>query len=135
MVRKHRHATAKDCISIKPLDSQTIFDKWRRSVGLAGTALTGGIPVQQEFYQALMRGAGTNTLKGDPTQETGFSRLAIGMDRVYQPPTDRARYSYWLAFGVTPDEQIALEGVYRDHQVKWSKPQPEGIVDVPHFWL
>jgi hypothetical protein len=69
MVRKHRIATAKDCLSIKPLDGPSIFNKWRLSVGRAGVALTGGLPVQQYFYAALMRGATGPELMGDLTQE------------------------------------------------------------------
>lgn len=112
MVRKHRHATAKDCISIKPLDHPRVYDSWRKSVGLAGLSLTGGVPVQQAFYQAFMRGAKGRELKGDPTLETGFMRFARGMDRVAQPVAASTRYSYWLAFGVLPDEQVALEETY-----------------------
>lgn len=128
MVRKHRHATAKDCISIKPLDSASVFDKWRLSVGLAGLSLTGGIPCQQEFYVALARGARGEQLRGDPTLETGFMRLARGMERSYATPTPVARYSYWLAFGVTPDEQEALERVYRGLNLAYEAPKEEGIV-------
>lgn len=128
MVRKHRHATAKDCVSIKPLDSSSVFDKWRLSVGLAGLHLTGGIPCQQEFYVAMARGAKGEALRGDPTLETGFMRLARGMDRCYSEPSPAARYSYWLAFGITPDEQVALEQTYRGRSLAWLAPREEGIV-------
>jgi len=122
MVRKHRLATAKDCISIKPLDGPSIFDKWRLSVGRAGMALTGGIPVQQHFYAALMRGAKGEELRGDCTQVTGFMRFARDMSRHYTTPTAAARYSYWLAFGITPDEQEALEREYDRVVLAWHHP-------------
>lgn len=122
MVRKHRIATAKDCLSIKPLDGPSIFDKWRLSVGNAGVALTGGLPVQQYFYAALMRGAAGPALEGDLTQETGFMRFAKGMERTAQEPTAAARYSYWLAYGVTPDEQEALEKEYEAVSIAWHDP-------------
>lgn len=127
MVRKHRHATAKDCVSIKPLDGPRIFDKWRLSVSLAGLSLVGGYPVQQDFYRSLGRGAGTTELRGDLTQETGFARLARGMDRGYRVVTPYARYSYWLAFGVTPDEQEALEGYYGGVELSWKPPRVLGF--------
>lgn len=128
MVRKHRHAMAKDCISIKPLDSLGAFDKWRLSVGQAGLALTGGLPVQQEFYLAFMRGAKGKALTGDPTQETGFMRFARGMNRSHSAVTPEARYSYWLAFGVIPDEQIALEREYRGIVPAWHPPETMNTV-------
>lgn len=108
MCRKHGHAMAKDCVSLKPLDNKSVYDMWRRSVGLCGLSLTGGIPVQQEFYAAMARGAGLKSLS-DPTLETGMAMLARGMRREMSPPTPEARYSYWLAFGVTPDQQEVLE--------------------------
>lgn len=132
MVRRHGHAQAKDCISIKPLDHPRLFDAWRLSVGQAGLSLTGGIPVQQEFYLAFMRGAKGVALRGDPTQETGFARLAVGMDRKASEPTAKARYSYWLAFGVTPDEQIALEAQYRRVTPAWHVSRAEGVHTVHH---
>jgi hypothetical protein len=109
MCREHGHAMAKDCISLKPLDTPGVYNQWRRAVGLCGSSLTGGIPVQQNFYRALAKGAGTKSLV-DPTLETGMAMLARGMQREWMEPTPEARYSYWLAFGVTPDEQEALEG-------------------------
>lgn len=125
MVRKHRHATAKDCISLKPLDGPGIFDKWRLSVGLAGLSLTGGVPVQQEFYAALMRGAKGHALANDPILETGFMRFARGMSRTYGEPTPECRYSYWLAFGVLPDEQVALENEYSKVSLAWHTTLPK----------
>lgn len=132
MVRKHRHAQAKDSVSIKPLDTSSSFDKWRLSVGLAGLSLTGGIPVQQEYYLALMRGAKGEALRGDPTQETGFMRFARGMERKYSEPTAAARVSYWLAFGVTPDQQEALEAEYRTITPVWHPPVDKGLEGIPN---
>lgn len=124
MCRNHRVAQAKDCVSIKPLDNKSVFDRWRRSVGLCGLSLTGGIPVQQEFYEAFARGTEKVEALTDPTLETGMAILARGMSEQYREPTPLARYSYWLAFGVTPDEQEAIEGFYRDRDLVYSRPIP-----------
>jgi hypothetical protein len=127
MVRKHRHSAAKDCISIKPLDNPKVFDAWRYTVSEGGISLTGGVPVQQEFYAALGRGAKAKILI-DPTMETGFAMMARGMSRKLRPITAQSRFSYWLAFGVTPDEQEALEGVYRGVVLRWHQPAPKGTL-------
>jgi len=125
MVRRHQHAMAKDCISIKPLDHKRVFDAWRYTVGIGGLSLTGGVPVQQEFYAALRRGAAPRVLS-DPTMETGFAIMCRGMRREATEPTAASRYSYWLAFGVSPDEQVALEHVYRGVALQWGQPRGEG---------
>lgn len=123
MCRKHRHAMAKDCISLKPLDQRGVYDQWRRAVGLCGLSLTGGIPVQQDFYAAMARDSGARALE-DPTMETGMAMLARGMSRTLSPPTPEARYSYWLAFGVTPDQQEALEGFLGGVHLGFTPPIP-----------
>jgi len=128
MVRKHRHAMAKDCVSLKPLDSPGVFDKWRLAVGQAGMALTGGVPIQQEFYAAFMRGATGKALTNDLTLETGFMRFARGMSREYSQIPSVARYSYWLAFGVTPDEQEALEAHLQTITPTW---HPASVMNEP----
>lgn len=134
MVRKHRHAFAKDCISIKPLDGPGVFDKWRNAVGEAGLSLTGGVPVQQSFYLAFKRGASGKKLRNDTTLETGFMRFARDMNRKATPVTAESRYSYWLAFGVTPDEQVALEAVYDTITPVWNVPITNGFLTVPTHW-
>lgn len=134
MVRKHGHAMAKDCISIKPLTSEKVFDKWRKAVGEAGLSLTGGIPVQQAFYLAFMRGSKQDALRNDTTLETGFMRFARDMHRKACDVLPEARYSYWLAFNVTPDEQEALEAIYDHTTPDWSEPSTGGQTEVcTHF--
>lgn len=135
MVRKHGHAMAKDCVSIKPLDSPGVFNKWRKAIGEAGLSLTGGVPVQQSFYLSMMRGAGDVALsQAETTLETGFMRLARGMHRKATPISPLTRYSYWKAFGVTPDEQEALEDLLDRTTPGWSKPAANGYTHVRTHW-
>lgn len=131
MARKHGVAMAKDCISLKPLDNQSVFNKWRRAVGLSGLALASGVPVQQSFYLAFMRGAGDVALS-DPTLETGMARLAVGLESRTSDVTPEARYSYWLAFGISPDEQVALEAELDCVDLVWTQPRAEGFHE-SHF--
>lgn len=114
MVRKYPVSVSKDCLSIKPLNSEKLFKRWIKAVGEGGISLTGGIPIVQEFYACLLRNSGNvKALTNDPTQDTGLSRLAAGMKREYSPVDSYTRLSFWRAFGVDPARQIALEQVYR----------------------
>jgi len=126
MVRQAPMSFAKDSMFIKPLDKPSVWKKMLDSVGKCGLSLTGGVPVCQNFYDAYVRSAARldlkrsrsrrttqrrkrNQLEGDPSMETGMVNLAIGMDAARAVPSDATRVSFWLAFGITPDEQLRLE--------------------------
>jgi hypothetical protein len=118
MVRKYPDCIAKDCLSVKPLNSEKLFNRWIAAVGEGGLALAGGIPIMQEFFQCLVRNSkGAKALVGDPTQETGVKRWSAGMKREYSEVHPMTRVSFWRAFGVDPATQIAKEQVYRSKQL------------------
>lgn len=124
MVRKHRTAMAKDCVSVVDLQHPRVLRRWMGAVGGAGLSLTGGIPVQQEFYQMFLR-HGLDPLE-HPFLESGFFRLAQGMTRYYGPIDAKTRYSYWLAFGVLPDEQIVIENALAIRSLYLGPADPSG---------
>jgi hypothetical protein len=117
MVRDPRTAIAKDSVSLKPLDNDSISRKWFAAVGIGGVSITGGIPNSQEYYTTIARASqGAKPLE-DPTLETGLAMLSRGMDRHYTEVQPETRLSFWLAFGISPAEQVAAEGVYKDLQL------------------
>jgi len=140
MVRNPHKAIAKDCVSIKPLDTESAFKKYLTVFGQGGLSLTGGIPVWQDFYCGLTRsGAGlskrkVNKLLNDPVMDTGMFMLAKRMSRLYRKPTPETRFSFWLAFGIDPSSQEALENYYQHYQVEYETPViKSGDIDLP-FW-
>jgi len=82
------------------------------AIGACGLSLTGGLPVFQEFYAALKRNGSRGKAVDHNFLESGFYRLAIGMDEAYRPVTDEARASFCRAFGIVPDLQVAMERTY-----------------------
>lgn len=124
MVRDPRVSLSKDSCVIHQrylLDLKSYY----ASIGDCGMSLTGGLPVLQEYYRAL--GAGKVCPK--PVDEymagTGFFRLASGMREGYRLVTDDARVSFWRAFGIPPDLQLALEAHYRS----WTLPHDLTVRD------
>ncbi len=135
MVRNHSAVLSKDGHSIRPLMDpyrSTYYD----AIGKGGLALNHGIPVQQARALSWLRLVTTDRrVKLDRVDTlTGILRHA---SRVKQGATQRqiteySRYSYWLAFGVTPDEQIALEDEFNrvtglDVDLEGSRPDPAWI--------
>jgi len=112
MVRKPRLSISKDAVALKPLDNLFIKRMWMAAIGDGGLALTSGIPVLQEYYSMYKRNSCGAKPLHDPTMDGGFFRLSMGMKRSITPPSDQSRLSFWLAFGITPQEQLALESHY-----------------------
>jgi hypothetical protein len=45
--------------------------------------------------------------------------LSLGMDSKCSEPTPQTRFSFWKAFDITPDEQVALESFYDSVPIRW----------------
>jgi hypothetical protein len=120
MVRNVTTGIAKDCVSTVYNDTMNSLYAYYRILGQAGIHLTGGIPVWQSFYLSLTRTIPRTKSGGIPLQlETGMMNLALRMDRKVRPPSPEARFSFWKAFGITPDEQILLEEHYTQAKMDW----------------
>jgi len=114
MVRDPRSCIVKDCISLKPWCNAKEYESWIKCVGMSGTSLAGGIPVLDSFYRSFMRaGRDAKPLKlSDPTLIGGLFWQSKGMHRRNLSVSEAARYSFWRAFDITPDEQVAIESEY-----------------------
>lgn len=114
---------SKDAISLVPLASERTFKMWLAAVGDGGMSLTGGIPMWQEFYSVMQRSAeglsskrrrrGATRFLDCTAMETGMMMAAKGMLREYGHVCPETRFSFWLAFGVIPDYQRAVEDLFR----------------------
>jgi hypothetical protein len=146
MVRNFPKAIAKDCLSLKQLSSPNVCKSWMDAVGQGGLSLTGGIPVYQSFYLSFIRAAAgirTKTVKQNSTRRKrdhsveltgGLAWLSRGMERRVAPIEEQTRYSFWLAFGTTPDQQIALEEFYSTAEFKFQVGEASGLVHLPAWF-
>lgn len=81
-----------------------------RAVGECGLSLTGGLPIKQHYYSALIRhGVDCKNIKQGKDFDSGLYYMSRLSNRKEKEIQEDARYSCWLAFGYTPDEQRALE--------------------------
>jgi hypothetical protein len=121
MCRNPAIASSKDTMWKTPSNTASVkpYLEWLHSVGVCGSALSGGMPVMQEFYAALQRiGRASNKDHGGPNYvESGFYHMAKGMGRSYAKVSPESRYSFWRAWGITPDSQEAAENFYRNLEV------------------
>lgn len=117
MVRDPRVSISKDCVSLKPLDNERVKKMWLAAVGKGGLSLTTGMPVLQSFYNVFVRASEGSKALSDPTLEGGFFRLSKGMQLTDTTIVAETRFSFWLAFGITPGEQECLEEYYDQYQM------------------
>lgn len=113
MVRRAQTACSKDAISRKDLKSKRNFERWIASVGVGGLACNGGIPIMQEYYQQYVRNS--NGAKIFDIKDPMFKQLMYrskGMSEKYSQVHPRTRLSFYIAFGILPDEQKAIENYY-----------------------
>jgi hypothetical protein len=136
MVRNLRTALAKDCLSL--LDVRHHARDVFAAVGSCGLAIAGGLPVFNEFYERLRVLGVDGARKLDVANDrwfdsSGFSRMAKGMARCYSEVDPRTRYSFWRAFGVTPDAQYALEQYYKHVSFDMTVRDDPGLSEYPNL--
>jgi hypothetical protein len=133
MVRNYRTCLSKDaCCVVKDYGWGVDAKRWLASVGECGSRMAGGIPVLQEYYAAFSRN-GSEARAIACVDESGMARLARGMHREARVIEDSARISFYMAFGLLPSGQIALEETLRS--VAFDVPSSPGIplVEVPRL--
>lgn len=114
MVRNIQAALVKDCLCTIDLDESSAR-KWMYAVGECGLALTSGIPIMQDFYQALMRNGskGSNITNSLQFQSSGLRFMRGDLESKACAITPEARRSVFVSWGITPDEQVVLEEHFR----------------------
>lgn len=117
MCRNPGNAIVKDSILLKSWPGSDYFRGWLDAVGSGGMALAGQLPVFQEFYQ-LYRRSGRRRRIDNELIPYNLRELGDGLSRGYGAVTPAARASFYVAFGVTPDEQICLEEYYANMVIK-----------------
>jgi len=126
MVRDPRVTLDKDLAVVKPITTESDFHYHRNAIGQCGLALAGDVPVLWQYYQMMCRGTSISKriqrrLVEKPL-ETGMDFLAHGMEQKFREPHPCSRVSFFKAFGITPDLQVALEKKYSSMRLDWFDP-------------
>ena len=122
MVRDPRTAMSKDCVSLLGWDTPGAFAAWADAIGSCGLSLTTGVPVWESWYRQL-RNLGKEAPEGvrDSVWDSGMGYMARGVPAGVI--TEESRYSFYKAFGILPDLQVALEDHYAQ-PIDLSGPTP-----------
>lgn len=115
MVRDPRTAMSKDCVSLLGWDNEADIKAWAYAIGMCGKNLTTGVPVWQAWYARLLTYGSERACAVDAIYDSGLGYMSKGMTG--GEITEESRYSFWLAFGIEPDLQVALE---QDYSEPWT---------------
>jgi len=129
MVRNIGTALAKDTMSVVPLVNEKVARQWMHAVGECGLALCAGVPILQAFYQAYLRnGRGSHNLDKSVQMVSGMRMMSHGLESKEVPISEESRLGVYVAWGITPDEQAAIE----QHFAAWLYTnEPTELVDIP----
>lgn len=126
MVRNHAAVFKKDPMCLIAIQNAKVYRKWLYAVGECGLSLASGVPVQQSFYNLFLRSGVEcttqmrNHIFNGTSMLTRINGLAVGGEI-----SPLARVSYYYAFGVLPDEQIAIERAFDASMImQWT---PEAV--------
>lgn len=115
MMRDPRVALSKDLISIKNLSGNKAWETQCQAISDCGKALAGDCPIFCEFYRCL--NFGRIVERSDPS--SGLEWLSRGLTNQFSEPNDHLRFSFWRAFKITPDQQVAIENTYRGMNLQY----------------
>lgn len=128
MVRTPKVAFEKDTMCTLTVNDDEYLT-WLSGVADCGLATCSGVPVMQEFYCNLKLAAGSRVAPEHLVESTGMRHLSRGMVSEVSAVDDASRYSFWLAFGVDPDTQVAME-----HELAHVRSVESLDVFVPTHW-
>jgi len=127
MIRDPRVSMSKDRISIHKWDDENNFNEWRNAIATCGLHLCTGVPMLEAWYRKLWV-PHQGTRYKDIVRREGLGRLSLNISSE-AVITETTRYSFYLAFGILPDQQRAFEDDVPE--VGWMHPEPPTNLD--HF--
>jgi hypothetical protein len=114
---------------------------WLKAIGECGLSLTSGIPIFQAFYSWCVGQGGKKSAANHIGFACGMTRLARGLAAEVREIDERARYSFWLAFGCLPDAQVAIErewealsGVVQGNRAEISHDELQDVCGEWYTW-
>jgi hypothetical protein len=139
MCRNPRVGLCKDVLCKQPTMDRPVtgYRRWLYQVGQAGAAIADGVPVFSAAYSAFQRvGIACSRAQGFGDMSSGFEHMARGLVCCHTAIIPEARLSFWRAWGITPDQQEALECHFRELPVPLDCWAVKSVADNPglHFY-
>lgn len=109
MVRNLTAVLRKDPMCLIPLPTTKVYRKWLDAVGTCGSTLSEGVPIHEAIYAVYKRhGLPAGRLLDEVYRNRSQLQLGVRLKQGAQIAPE-TRVSYYYAFGVLPDTQVAYE--------------------------
>lgn len=124
MVRSPNKAMTKDCITLQSSETVSQIAAAYMAISTCGRIINSGVPISFALHDCLFRAARLYAKPVELTEEFIFKCVEFGnyermkgLEYKRKFISDSTRLSYFKAFGITPDVQIAIENYYQTHDV------------------
>lgn len=115
MVRGFKTSLSKDVTNVNLGHRVDEYRGWLRDVANCGKIVAQDIPVLGSFYSMLSRfSTDSKYSSGSDNEYRWYNRLGVNAHSAGESPDDASRLSFYIAFGISPDEQLALEQYFDD---------------------
>jgi len=129
MVRNPEKALTKDCISLQSSETVTQIASTYMAISTCGRIINSGVPISYALHDALYRASSKYVKRVEISDEFMFKSVEYGnyermkgLTFVRRKISDSTRLSYYKAFGITPDIQVALEKYYNGLDMDFAEP-------------
>ncbi len=133
MVRTPSKALTKDCITLQSSETVSQIAATYMAISTCGRVINSGVPISFALHDCLYRAAGKYTKRVELSDEFIFKSVEYGnyermrgLKYIRRRISDDTRISYFKAFGITPDVQIALEDYYSQLDLDFQH-EPENV--------
>lgn len=110
MVRGVKTCMSKDVTNVNLGHREDEYRGWLRDVSQCGMVVARDVPVLGRFYAMLERFSTDHKYSsGSDNEYRWYNLMGRGATSIATSPDDQSRLSFYLAFGIHPDEQLALE--------------------------
>ncbi len=110
MCRSPYSLLTKDHVCLQYKEGEA-FEQWLGAIGSVANVFS-GVPCHRNVYSAFARCARPKRLRTLDRDDVSWSFRKMYAKGSTGHMTDEVRYSYYLAFGVTPEQQVAIEEHY-----------------------
>ncbi len=127
MVRNLEPCLTKDLHTVKSITNEQEFRTQLKSIAACGLSIASDVPIYGAFYSRMFEQNISGSIDKRPEKDGKFW-LSQRMPDLGADVSHMARSSFYRAFGIPPNEQIALEAYFKTVEYRYGLVTPHSII-------